>query len=284
MDQLVNGLSVGCTYLLIAIGFNLTFGVQKIANLAYGEIFMLAAYAGAYAASGVLRGNGLLVTIAAIFIAVVAGIVVYFCAVMPLGEVTDVNSPRHLSVIVSTIGVSLILQNGVLLLFGGYPMAFPQLISGSRFEVTAIDLIIAAGIVGGVTATLRYSRIGLRLRALSDNPELALCTGIRIENDKLLSVILSSALAGIAAVLVCQQIGVVSPFIGRFYGFKALIIVIVGGLGSMTGAAVVAILLGLTEALAVQWFSSNYRDAVSFGLLIAVLLVKYRRLPSGQSQ
>lgn len=280
MEQLVNGLSVGCTYLLIAIGFNLIFGVQKIVNLAYGEIFMAAAYAGAIAAS--TGGNGLLIVGFAVTVAIVTGMVVYVCAVKPLGAVTDVNSPRHLSVIVSTIGFSLIIQNGTLLLLGGYPRPFPHLISGSPFRVTIVNLAAGTMTVAVVTATLRYTRIGLRLRALSDNPELALCTGVRAEHDKLISVIASSALAGVAAVLICQQIGVVSPFIGNLYGLKALVVVIVGGLGNMVGAAAVALVLGIAEILAVHWFSSSYRDAVAFTLLIGMLVVKYRRAHIGQ--
>jgi branched-chain amino acid transport system permease protein len=229
-------------------------------------------------------GNGLLVTAATILVAVVVGLLVYVCAVRPLGAVSDVNSARHLSVIVSTIGFSLILQNGALLLFGGYPRPFPHFIDGSPLIITVLDLAIAASVVIVVAATLRYSRAGLRLRALSDNPELALCTGIRTEYDKVLSVAISSALAGVAAVLICQQIGVVSPFLGDVYGFKALIIVLVGGLGSMSGVAVISLGLGLTEAFAVQWFDSSYRDAIAFGLLIAILLVKYRRTRIGQIQ
>jgi branched-chain amino acid transport system permease protein len=283
LEQLINGVSIGCTYLLIAIGFNLMFGVLKIVHLAYGGIFLTAAYTGALIA-GQFNANAFVIIVGAIVVAVLVGLLSYVCAIKPLGSVTDVNSRRHLSVIVSTIGFSLVIQNAALLLFGGYPRPFPHVFNGSRFTTTVWSLAAATGAAVAVGIALRYSPAGLRLRALSDNPELALCTGIRTELDKLLAVGVSSALAGFAAVLVCQQIGVVSPFVGDLYGFKALIVVIIGGLGSMTGAIVMSIVLGLTEALAVQWFSSTYRDAVAFAVLIIVLVIKYRGRRIGQLQ
>jgi branched-chain amino acid transport system permease protein len=281
MDQIVNSLAVGCTYLLIALGFNLIFGVQRIVNLAYGEIFMVAAYAAAWSARAA-PGQVALIISSAIIAAAAAGLSVYLCAIKPLGEVTNVNSPRHLSVIVSTIGFSIVLQNAAILKFGAYPQRFPRFLGDSVIASTVWMMIGAVCIFFAVHMALRHTRAGLRLRAIADNPELALCTGIRTDHDKLLAVIFSSALAGVAALLICQQIGVVSPFIGSLYGFKALVVVIVGGLGNMRGAAFVALVLGSAEVATTVWLGSNYRDGVAFALLIGVLIFRNRRFHLGQ--
>jgi branched-chain amino acid transport system permease protein len=283
MEQIINGLSIGCTYLLIALGFNIIFGVQRIVNLAYGEVFMVAAYAAASIAS-IAPGSTMLLIPTAIIAAVGVGLLVYILAVKPLGPVTDLNAPRHLSVIVSTIGFSFILQNATIWHFGAYPRPFPRFLGGSGRSSTVFNLGVAAIISLVLYLGFRYTRTGLRLRAIADNPELALCTGIRGEADKLLAVSISSALAGVAALLICQQIGAVSPFIGNLYGFKALIVVIVGGLGNMVGAATVAILLGLAETTAVQFVGSSYRDGIAFALLIVVLVIRNRGVRIGEFQ
>jgi branched-chain amino acid transport system permease protein len=129
-------------------------------------------------------------------------------------------------------------------------------------------------IMAVLSFVVKNTRFGLRLRAVAENRELALCSGIQTSKDEWTTVAMSSGLAGIAAVLVCQAIGTTSPFIGIPYGLKGLVVILVGGLGKMRAAVVVGLFLGLTEALSVGYLSSSYRDAVAFALLISLVVGK----------
>ncbi len=284
-QQLLNGLGIGCTYALIALGYNLTFGVLKIVNLAYGEVFMAGAFAGLWC-SILVPGNSAMIISVSILGSVITGLAVHILAVRPLGDVADLDSPRHLSVIVSTMGCSLILQNVALKIFGGYPRRFPRVIpdwffriAGTRVDLTIfINLSIALIVMVLLSLLLRRTKIGLRIRALSENRELAVSSGIRAGTDETITVIISSALAGVAAILILQLIGTVSPYVGLSYGFKGLVVLIVGGLGNMSGAVLIALLLGMSEVLTVAYVSSGYRDAVAFTVLVTLLIVReYRR-------
>lgn len=280
-QQILNGLSIGCTYALIAVGYNLVFGVLRVVNLAYGEIFMAGAFS-ALLFSSRISPNPPLVVLASVLGAMTTGLIVHTVAVRPLGSISDPNSPRHLSVLVSTIGCSLLLQNLAVTLFGAYPQPFPRLIPQIYLRVSnaeidsalVINLAFSIAIMGALSFLIRSTRFGLRVRAMAENRELALCSGIRTSRDEWVTVAISSGLAGVAAVLVSQAIGTTSPFVGIQYGFKGLIVIIVGGLGKMRGALAVGLLLGLTEALSVAYISSSYRDAIAFTLLVLFVLGK----------
>jgi branched-chain amino acid transport system permease protein len=280
-QQLLNGIGIGCTYALIALGYNLIFGVLKVVNLAYGEIFMVSAYATLMFAS-LLPGQPLLVIPAVLMVAVSLGLVIHWVAVKPLGAVADIKSPRHLSVLISTLGCSLILQHIAIEVFGGYPQRVPQLLPARNFNllggvvdsVLLLNLSIAFVVMASLYLFLSRTLAGLRIRAISENAELALCSGVRTSLDEMLSVVISSGLAGVAALSITQMIGTVSPYIGLSYGFKGLVILIVGGTGNMLGSVLIALLLGITEVFTVAYVSSSYRDGVSFGLLVLLLLVK----------
>jgi len=278
-QQILNGIGIGCTYALIALGYNLMFGVLKIVNLAYGEIFMVSSFA-ALLCITFLSANPLIVIIVAIAAAVLVGLLVHFLAVRPLGNVSDVNSPRHLSVIISTLGASLVLQNLAVEISGAYPRRFPRLIPDLMHNIGGVNLDLALFVNLGIATfvmfslliLLRHTFFGLRIRALAENRDLALCSGIRTTRDELISVVISSGLAGLAAVLISQVIGTVSPQMGLSFGLKGLVVLIVGGLGNMYGAVLVALLLGITEVLTVNYFSSSYRDAVAYALLVTLLI------------
>jgi branched-chain amino acid transport system permease protein len=279
LQQLLNGIGIGCTYALIALGYNLTLGVLKVVNLAYGEIFVVGAFA-ALTCMTLLPASPTLAALAAVLSAVTAGLLVHVLAVKPLGNVSDVNSPRHLSVMISTMGCALIIQNLLLERYGANPLRFPSLIPERQFIVGGLlidgTLILNVGVTAvsmcALYLMLNRSTVGLRIRAMSENKELALCSGIRAGRDEIVAVIVSSALAGIAAVLISQSAGSISPLFGLSYGFKGLIVLIVGGAGNMVGTVLCALVLGITEVLAAAYLSSSYRDAVAFGLLVALLI------------
>lgn len=280
-QHLLNGLQIGLTYALIALGYNLSFGVLRIVNLAYGEIFMVAGYAAVFAA-GHLHAGTTLTVVTSLVGAIAAGLVIHLAAVRPLGNVADINSPRHLLVVVSTLGCSLVLQNLALIGFGGYPIRFPDLIRDSASVGSAavrpallLAIIASCTLLLALSVLLRCTKLGLRLRAIAQNEEAALCSGINASQDDLICVALSSCLAGLAALITGEVVGAISPYIGALYGLKGLIAVIVGGLGNMTGSVLAALGLGLVEVAAVAFISSNYRDAVAFLVLLIVVFARY---------
>jgi branched-chain amino acid transport system permease protein len=209
-----------------------------------------------------------------------AGLLVHRLAVAPLGRVSELDSPRHLGVMITTIGAALVMQNAAILAFGAYPRRFPPLLPDVDVGVGPVqvrsaillDLAAAAAALLLLAHVIQRTRFGLRLRAIADDPELAAATGLRIPAHEAGAVALSSALAGLAAFLTAQTVGAVSPYFGVTFGFKGLVVVILGGLGNFRGTVVAGLALGVLEALAAGFVSSSYRDAVAFGLLLAYLV------------
>jgi len=281
-QQLLNALGIGCTYALIALGYNLIFGVLKIVNLAYGDIFMVGAFSG-YACS-LFTTNLFAVSVAAMFGSACASAIVYFIGIRPIGHVSDIDSHRHLMVLASTIGWSFVLENLAILTCGAYPHSFPhfyfELRSSSVIVNTAlrvgIEMTAALVMMCGLLLLLKKTRLGLRLRAISENPELSSCAGIDVWKDQTFAVLISGVLAGAAAVLVCGSTGMVSPFIGTSYGMKGLVVIIIAGLGNVNGVLWISLLLGLVEVASVNLFSSSYRDGFAFAALVLLLACKAR--------
>lgn len=279
IQQLLNGVGIGCTYALIALGYNLTFGVLRVINLAYGEVFMASAFA-ALSCALLLPELPALAVGAAVAAAILVGLLVHVLAVRPLGNVADVNSPRHLAVIISTMGCSLVIHNTALAIYGANPQRFPELLPDWRFIIKGVqvegtlvvNLCVTTVVMCLLYLLLNRTAMGLRIRALSENKDLALGSGIRASRDEMFSVIISASLAGVAAVLISQSIGSISPHVGLSYGLKGLVVLIVGGSGNMAGAVTIALLLGVCEALVAGYLSSNYRDAIAFGLLVILLV------------
>jgi branched-chain amino acid transport system permease protein len=216
----------------------------------------------------------------AVLAAMGTGLLVHRVAITPLGRVSDLDSPRHLGVMITTIGAGLVIQNAAILVFGGYPKRFPSLVNDVYLDIGVmqvrttilLDLVVAATTVALLAHLIYRTRFGLRLRAIADNPELAAGSGIRIPVDEFAVVALSSALAGVAAFLTAQTVGAVSPYFGVTFGFKGLVVVILGGLGNFRGAVLAGLALGVIEVLAAGYISSSYRDAVAFGLLLVFLV------------
>ncbi|MEO6325953.1 MAG: branched-chain amino acid ABC transporter permease [Thermoanaerobaculia bacterium] len=276
-QQVLNALGIGCTYALVSLGYSLTFGTLRVVNVAYGEVFMFSAMA-AVGANAVLP-HPTIVVASALLTAVLLGLGVHLLAVRPLGRVSDVNAPAHLSVVVSTMGCSIVLQNTALALFGGYPRPFPHIFS-SKAAVLASGLVTNFGVlVGGVLALaltaalailLRRMPLGLEMRAIAENPTLAGLSGISVPRIELMTVAISSLLAGAGALLVGEIVGTISPFIGLQYGMKSIVIIVVGGARNPIGTVMVAFALAGAEVLAVALGFSTYRDGIAFLLLLLV--------------
>jgi len=286
LQQLINGLSLGAIYALIALGYSMVYGLLKFINFAHGDVLMIGAFAGFYA-TPVIRNlfpdpwmTTTVVLIWAMIVCAMLGVIIELLAYRPLR-----NQPK-LAVLITSIGVSLLLSYGGQILFGVNQKAFPDLLPPIRFAlgqgVTISGnhlLVIIVTIV--LLVTLREivlrSRFGLALRALSQNRDAAALMGVNSNAVISLTFAVGSALAGAAGVLYAMNIHSIEPLMGTQPGIKAFVAAVLGGIGSLPGAAVGGLLLGLSECLLGGSFLSSYRDAIAFGILIVILLIR----PSG---
>ncbi len=291
LQQLINGLSLGAIYALIALGYTMVYGVLRFINFAHGDVFMIGAFAGFYSAPFIMRhfpGNAswlgaVCVLLFAMTICAVLGIVIEKLAYRPLRD-----RPR-LTVLITAIGVSLFLENGGQFVFGADPKSFPDLITDQAITIPEsfgrfADLTITTGqlLVLGVTllmlAALRFivlkTKLGLAMRALSVNPVATSLMGVN--NDVVISFTfgLGSALAGAAGILTSIQQPSIDPLMGILPGIKAFVAAVLGGIGNIRGAALGGILIGVLETLVVGYVSPTYRDAIAFAVLILILLFK----------
>ena len=282
LQQLINGLSLGAIYALIALGYTMVYGVLRFINFAHSDVFMVGAFAGFYlgrllpAAS---IGGGLLVLLGAMVICAVLGVVIEKLAYRPL------RGRSTLTVLITAIGVSLLLQNSGQLIFGANPKSFPKLFPQHHFTfgglVFSSDQITVFVVTMVLLFALRYivmsTRIGTAMRALSFNPTAASLVGIN--NDMVISFTfaLGSSLAAAGGILYAMNYPSIDPLMGTLPGLKAFVAAVLGGIGNIPGAALGGVLLGLIETLVVALGGSTYRDAVAFGVLILILLVR----PSG---
>jgi branched-chain amino acid transport system permease protein len=283
LQQLINGLSLGAIYALIALGYSMVYGLLKFINFAHGDVLMIGAFAGFYA-TPVARHlfphpwmTTTAVLIWAMIVCAILGVIIERLAYRPLR-----NQPK-LAVLITSIGVSLLLSYGGQILFGVNQKAFPDLlppirialgegvtISGNHLLVIAVTLVLLV--------TLREivlrSRFGLALRALSQNRDAAALMGVNSNAVISLTFAVGSALAGAAGVLYAMNIHSIEPLMGTQPGIKAFVAAVLGGIGSLPGAAVGGLLLGLSECLLGGSFLSSYRDAIAFGILIVILLIR----------
>ncbi len=294
LQQLINGLAQGSIYALIALGYTMVFGILRFINFAHGDVYMLGAFAGLYTAPHLLKGFGggpsvpgaILVLLAAMLICAAIGIFIERVCYRPLRE-----RPR-LTVLITAIGVSLFLENAGQSVFGADPQSFPEIITDRALEipetwgaVSALTITVGQVIVLAVTflllvalrAVVLRTRLGMAMRALSFNPLAASLMGVNTDVVISFTFGLGSALAGAAGILTSIQQPSIDPLMGINAGLKAFVAAVLGGIGNIPGAALGGILIGLLEALVVGYINPTYRDAIVFGVLILILLVK----PSG---
>lgn len=275
-QQLVNGLTLGSVYAVIAIGYTLVFGVLNIVNMAHGGIIMMGAYIGL-----------LLVTVAgwglfpALIGAMVGGAILgYLLEVLALRPLRG-KKVTHLAPLISTIGVSIFLESAALLVFGPQTRAFPtdynQLMDFGLFKISEIQIIsMGAAVVLMVLLTLllNKTRIGKAVRATAENIETASLLGIHTRRIITFTVMLASALGAAAGVLIALSFNAIEPTMGTSMGFKGLAVLIMGGLGNVGGAMAGGFILGVAEVFSVAYGASSFRDAVAFGLIILILFIR----------
>ena len=287
IQQLFNGLSLGAIYALIAIGYTMVYGIIGMINFAHGEIYMIGGYVGLVTLSAVGTQSGLpiwmvigLMLVVAVFITGLYGFAIEQVAYKPLR-----GSPR-LVPLISAIGMSIFLQNWVALGQGARDMAVPALLPGALrfgdengFEIFvpyARILIIVVTVVLMIALTLfiRHSRMGRASRACSQDMHMANLLGIDTNRVISFTFILGAMLAAVGGVLIALAVGKLNPFIGFLVGIKAFTAAVLGGIGSIPGAMLGGILLGVAETFAAAYISSEYKDIVAFGLLVLILLFR----------
>jgi len=293
LQQLINGLSLGAIYALIALGYTMVYGVLRFINFAHGDVFMVGAFAGLYTArwmAPLTVGwpqwiSALCVLAASMLLCALLGILVERLAYKPLRE-----RPR-LTVLITAIGVSQLLEYTAQLVFGAAPRGFPSLITTHSIgglgglhlsNIQALVLLVSALLLVGLHFIVMRTRMGLAMRAMSLNPTAAMLMGVN--NSVVISFTfgLGSALAAAAAVFYASLYQAIDPFMGVMPGMKAFVAAVLGGIGSLPGAMAGGLILGILETLVVGYsgllgISPGYRDAVAFVLLILILLFK----PSG---
>jgi len=289
-QQTVNGLSLGAIYALIALGYTMVYGVLRFINFAHGDVFMVGAFAGLYFhrwLKPIFTGwpaaaSAIVILLLSMAFCALLGIVIEKVAYKPL------RRRSRLTVLITSIGVSLLLSYGAQLLFGAAPKGFPQLVAnrtvslplGASVTVEQITvLVVTLLLLLALTFAVLRTRMGLAMRALSNNPTAAALMGVN--NDAVISFTfgLGSALAGAAGIFFAMLYQAIDPFMGILPGIKAFVAAVLGGIGNIPGAALGGVLLGLLETLVVGYsqnigIPSGYRDAVAFVILILTLMFK----------
>ncbi|MDP3137388.1 MAG: branched-chain amino acid ABC transporter permease [Burkholderiaceae bacterium] len=283
-EQVINGLALGSIYALIAVGYSLQLSILRVFNLAHGEIMMLSTFA-AYVAMSQGAGFGLAV-LAAVACGVVLGLLLERFALRPI------KKPGELAPLIVTIGVGALLQSGAVLMFGYEQRSFPRpQVSGFDLGfayVTTVQIaILGIGLLTliGLNLLVHRSRFGRAVRATAELPRIAEAFGVNVARVQLMTIAFSSGLGALAGILIAMNFGVVTPFLGATFALKALMVVIIGGRGSINGAFFSGIALGLLELVVAGQFLSEYRDAVAFAALLLVLILRPEGLlPSAKTR
>lgn len=275
VQTLISGLSLGSIYALIALGYTMVYGIAKMLNFAHGDIIMV----GAYTAIVVVFNLGLppvFAVLLSIVVCAALGILIERLAYKPLRQ------EPPLSVLITAIGVSYLLQNLSLLIFGSEQKAFPKLVTLPTFEVGGVVIdgitLLTLGITGmimiGLTLFISKTRIGKAMRAVSEDKEAAGLMGISTNRTITITFAIGSALAAVASLFYGITYVYIKPTTGSMPGIKAFTAAVFGGIGSIPGAMLGGIMLGLIEQFSKTYVSTLWADAIVFGVLVVVLVVR----------
>lgn len=275
LQQLSNGIIIGSTYAVVSLGFALAFTVLRVINFAHPDIFMIGMFAGLFAAP--TGPWAFVIAVAAGMIASsVVGVVVERTVLSPLRR-RDI-----LMGLIATLGVSIMLQNGMALIVGPDPVPYPALIPSRFFDIgpvfltlrQVVNLAICFALFALVSFYVRGTRYGRATRAIAERPDIANIFGVDVAWVCQITILIASAMAGVAAVSIGSLYGSASAFVGLTFGLKAFICMLVAGNRFFEGVMVVGIAIGIIEALVTGYVSSSLRDAVAFLVLVAVLYVR----------
>jgi branched-chain amino acid transport system permease protein len=286
-QQVANGLMIGSTYAIVALGFGLVFSVMRVINFAHPEIFVVGIYTtyvlvvkvwGVGTGLPPLAGIGLFLAVLAVAAAVtgLAGLVLERVVIRPL------RGTYLLIPFIATAGISISIQAAIQRVFGPDPLRIPALVPFGTFEVAGVNVtrmqaatfVIAVALMVVLRYFMRRTRWGRATRAVAEGPDMAAACGVNVDRVYQMAVGIASAMAGVAGVTIGLLYATATPFIGGIFGLKSFVCMLVAGNRHLEGIMVVGLVLGVMEALVTGYLTSTLRDAVAFGLLLTVLFFR----------
>lgn len=287
ISYLLNGISLGSVYAIIALGYTMVYGIAKMLNFAHGDVIMI----GSYVAYMAINNMGLPIPVSillSVIVCTLLGVMMEKIAYKPLRQASK------LAVLITAIGASYFLQNIALLIFGANTKSFSSVVNMEPIQLAGGQLIISGETVATVVACIvimvclmtfmKYSKAGHAMLAVSEDSGAAQLMGINVNATISLTFAIGSALAAVAGVLLCSAYPALTPYTGAMPGIKAFVAAVFGGIGSIPGAFIGGILLGVIEILSRAYISSQLSDAIVFSVLIIVLVVKPTGLLGKQIQ
>ncbi len=277
ITYLINGISLGSVYAIIALGYTMVYGIAKMLNFAHGDIIMVGCYV-VFTAVSTMGLSPIIGIVLSVIICTALGVVIEGIAYKPLRKASK------LAVLITAIGVSYFLQNVALLIFGANTKSFTSIVSvpamvlaGGQIKLTGetiVTILSCIIIMIVLSIFIKKTRVGQAMLAVSEDQGAAQLMGINVNGIISLTFAIGSALAAIAGMLLCSAYPSLTPYTGAMPGIKAFVAAVFGGIGSIPGAFIGGILLGVIEILSKAYISSQLSDAIVFGVLILVLLVK----------
>lgn len=277
LSYLISGISLGSVYAIIALGYTMVYGIAKMLNFAHGDVIMVGAYI-SFCATSYMGASPLASVLMAIAVCTVLGMAIERLAYKPLRQ-----APA-LAVLITAIGVSYFLQNAALLIWSSNPKTFASVVGGDSVKlfdgalsispVTIVTVLVCVVIMVALTLFTGHTKMGTAMRAVSEDKGAAQLMGINVNTTISVTFAIGSGLAAIAGVLLCSAYPTLMPTTGSMPGIKAFTAAVFGGIGSIPGAMLGGILLGVIEIFSKAYISTQLSDAIVFGVLIIVLLVK----------
>ena len=277
LQYLINGVSIGAVYAIIALGYTMVYGIAKMLNFAHGDVIMVGAYI-SFCVTNYLGLPVIVSIIAAMAVCMLLGILIEGLAYKPL------RGASSLAVLITAIGVSYFLQNAAQLIWGSAPKNYTSIVTfdpiklfDGRLTITGeviVTILASAVIMVALTLFTGKTRMGKAMRAVSEDRAAAQLMGINVNNTISMTFAIGSALAAIAGVLLCSTVPTLQPTTGSMPGIRAFTAAVFGGIGSIPGAMLGGILLGIIETMTKAYLSTQFSDAIVFLVLIIVLLVK----------
>ena len=277
LSYLINGISLGSVYAIIALGYTMVYGIARMLNFAHGDIIMVGGFT-VFTIVTTMGGSPVVGILASVVVCTVLGVTIERVAYRPLRDASP------LAVLITAIGVSYLLQNVALLIFGSNARQFTSVITvpalklaGGKLSissVTIVTILTCIVIMAALMAFINKTKMGQAMLAVSEDRGAATLMGINVNRTISVTFAIGSALAAVAGVLLCSAYPSLSPYTGSMPGIKAFVAAVFGGIGSIPGAFIGGILLGIIENLAKAYISSQLSDAIVFSVLIIVLLVR----------
>ena len=274
-QQLVNGIILGSIYALLALGYTMVYGIIKLINFAHGDSYMIGAFVGYYAINS-LKMNFWIALVFSMIVCAILGVVIEFLAYRPLR-----NSTR-ISALITAIGVSFFLEYIMVYFVGADTRSFPQSIKVHTYHLGSISvtnvqlliLVVALVLMVALQLIVKKTKMGKAMRAVSVDSDAAELMGISVNNTISFTFALGSSLAGAAGVLIGLYYNSIEPLMGMTPGIKAFVAAVLGGIGIIPGAALGGFVIGILETLSTAIGLSSYRDAIVYGVLIVILLLR----------